>query len=155
MMPGPPPDAPGNPPRDALRSEMLTTAAAACPAAEPVLVCDTGPLGVGTLMGGPARTASSRLRVEVGLPAHPANQADRPDGDTDSDTDRRGAAGLAAARRRLAAAGWAVVRSSAGPTGDELVAVRDGQTLTVSHRAGERRLVLLGETAPEQITGRG
>jgi hypothetical protein len=119
--------------RDGLRAALLELAAAVVPDGEAVVAFDAGPAMVGALNDGSGGAVTSRLRVEVGIPAPaPADPATR----------------LATARRHLSRSGWSVVRSGATGGATELVAVRDGAVLTVTGHPGERRLVLLGETPP-------
>jgi hypothetical protein len=112
--------------RDELRGLLLGAAAAAVPDRPAVVAFDPGPTGAGALCDGAAATVTSLIRVEV-----PAR----------GDADRL----LATARRHLTHHGWSVVRSDAAA---ELVAVRDGYTISVTRRGTERRLVLTGETPP-------
>jgi hypothetical protein len=117
--------------RESLRAAVLELAAAVVPDGEAVVVFDAGPAAVGAFNDGAATAVTSRLRVEVGLPAPaPADPASR----------------LAAARRHLARSGWSVIRSGATAAGADLVAVRDGAVLTVTATTTERRLTLLAET---------
>lgn len=115
--------------RDELRGLLLGTAAAVAPDREAVLAFDPGPTGAGALCDGAAATVTSLVRVEV-----PA----------DRDTERP----LATARHHLTRHGWSVVRSGTSAEAAELVAVRDGYTISVTRRGTEHRLVLTGETPP-------
>jgi hypothetical protein len=122
--------------RDRLRAALLEVAAAVVPDGDAVVAFDAGPAMVGALNDGASGAVTSRLRVEVGIPAPaPADPAGR----------------LASARKHLSRSGWSVVRSGATGGGAELVAVRDGAVLTITGHPGERRLVLLGETPPAHL----
>ena len=122
--------------RDRLRAALLEVAAAVVPDGDAVVAFDAGPAMVGALNDGASGAVTSRLRVEVGIPAPaPADPAGR----------------LASARRHLSRSGWSVVRSGATGGGAELVAVRDGAVLTITGHPGERRLILLGETPPAHL----
>lgn len=115
--------------RDELRGLLLTTAAAAVPGQQALVAFDPGPTGAGALSDGATERVTSRIRVEIPDP-------------TNGTAETR----LAAARRYLTGQGWSVVRSGATDSLAELVAVRDGYTVSITRHGTERRLVLTGET---------